>query len=334
MQIEPRLEALAGLTGQFLGFRLELVFFAGVIAGGDEAGQDGGAAKRAVVAAPGDFDGVGDRLGQIGKQCDHIVRALQAVFGREAAAVVLDDIVSACDAHQGIVGLVVGRRCKMAIVGGNEGQIAGVGQLDESRLTLAFLAHGVTLDLDIEAIAEDFREPVKAGFGHRAAILQEGAHDGAVRAAGEGDQAARVFGQPLDVDVRFLIEGWIEEHFGAELHQVGIALLGRCEEGDITRDDGLGVGTAQARMGRVGQRVAEINRQRQPGNRLDAGAGKFGREFQRAEQVVLIGQGEGCELVADRELGQLRDRQRPLQERISGAHAQVHESRQRRASNG
>ena len=192
----------------------------------------------------------------------------------------------------------------------------------------------MALDLDIEAIAEDFREPVKAGFGHRAAILQEGAHDGAVRAAGERDQAARVFGQPLDVDVRFLIEGWIEEHFGAELHQVGIALLGHCEEGDITRDDGLGVGTAQARMGRVGQRVAEINRQRQPGNRLDAGAGKFGREFQRAEQVVLIGQGEGCELVADRELGQLRDRQRPLQERIGGAHAQVHESRQRRASNG
>ena len=77
---------------------------------------------------------------------------------------------------------------------------------------------------------------------------------------------------------------------------------------------------------RGGRSVAEINRRLRADDRLNAGLGELLREFQRAEQVVGVGDGEGRHGVGPGEPGQRLDRQRPLAQRKGAVHVQMHEA--------
>jgi hypothetical protein len=61
--------------------------------------------------------------------------------------------------------------------------------------------------------------------------------------------------------------------------------------------------------------VAEINRERTPDDRLNAGTGKLLRKFQRTEHVVGVGQCERRLVVGLRQFGETRDRERAFQQR-------------------
>ena len=113
---EPRLEAGLGLAAQFL------VLAAAV--GGREGRQDRRAARHHEAAAPRDHQRVGDRLGQVGEQLGHLGRRLEAVLGRQAAAVLLRDLGAVGDAEQHVVGLELVGLDEMHVVGRDQRQVA------------------------------------------------------------------------------------------------------------------------------------------------------------------------------------------------------------------
>ncbi len=101
-----------------------------------EARQDRLMRARAEGAALRDLDGRGERLGQIGEQRDHLGAGLEAVLGRELAAVGLGDQAAFGDADQRVMGLVVAAAGKERLVGGDQRDRFGVGELDQHRLGL------------------------------------------------------------------------------------------------------------------------------------------------------------------------------------------------------
>ena len=83
-------------------------------------------------------------------------------------------------------------------------------------------------------------------------------------------------------------------------------------------------GGAPAR--RVGSGASNTTDSSQPGDRLDALPGELLGEFERAEQVVGVGQRQRRLPVGGRELGEVGDLQRPFEQRIGRVHVQVHEA--------
>ena len=105
-----------------------------------------------------------------------------------------------------------------------------------------------------------------------------------------------------------------------QAHQVAVAGLVLRQEHDrgprVVPLDGAQEG---------GGGVAEIDRRLRADDRLHARLGELLREFERAEQVVGVGDRHRRHRVGLGELGQRLDRQRPLAQRIGAVHVQMHE---------
>ncbi len=75
-----------------------------------------------------------------------------------------------------------------------------------------------------------------------------------------------------------------------------------------------------------GRGVSEIDRHLRADDRLHAAFGEFFGKFERAEQVVGVGDRQRRHGVGLGELGQRLDGQRPLAQRIGAVHVQMHEA--------
>ena len=298
----------------------------GARAGGDEARQDRLAALRAEGAALGDLDRVGQRLGQVGEQRRHLLGGLEVMLARQPAPVVLDDVAALGDAQQRVVRLVVVGRGEVDLVGGDDRQAARVGEIEQRRLGVVLVLQAVPLDLDVQPVAEDLLQLLETLERCFLLALAQRQIDRAVGSAGQRDQALAVRFEALDLDMRRLVLGRIEEGAGGELHQVLVAALVGAPAAPPHRPAASAAGWRRRVAGPLPcAAVAEIDLQGAADDRLDAGAGQLVGELQRAEQVVGVGQAEGREAVADGELGQPRNGQRAFQQRIGGVHLEVHE---------
>ncbi len=305
---EPAAKALLGLTAQLrrlVAFRIRSV---GTRAD-REPRQDRLARDRAECAALGNLDGGGQRFRNIGEQHGHLGARLEAMIGRELLAIGLGDQASAGDAEQRVVGLVVVRRREIRLVGRNERESFGVGEIDQPGLDAALLLDAVTLQFDIEAIAEQARQPLATRRRQRRMIGGERQRDRPVGAAGQHDQIFGVAFQPFELDVRGLMNRRFQEGAGIEPHQAAIAALARRQQHDARR-------RRRERIARVRVLIAEINREFAADDRLDAVAGHLVGEFQRPEHVVGVGQRQRRLAVRFRQLAELGDLDRPLQQRI------------------
>ena len=187
--------------------------------------------------------------------------------------------------------LVVVGRGEIDLVGGDDRQRARVGEIEQHRLGLDLVLEAVALDLDVEPVAEDLLQHLQALERHLLLALAQRHVDRAVGSAGQRDQAVAVGFEPLDLDVRRLVLGRIEEGAGGELHEVLPAALvagkaapcapAGCERGWLA--------PARCRPLPCGA-VAEIDLQRAADDRLDAGVGQLVGELERAEQVVGVGE--------------------------------------------
>ena len=249
------------------------------------------------------------RFRNVGEQHRHLGAGLEAVIGRELLAIGLGDQPAAGDAEQRIMGLVVVRGREIRLVGRDQRQALGIGEIDQPGLDAAFLFDAVALQFDIEAVAEQARQPVAARRRQRRMIGGDRQRNRPVRAAGQRDQILGVALQPFELDVRGLMNRRFQERAGVQPHQAAIAALARRQQHDPRR-------RRRQRIARVGVLVAEIDRELAADDRLDAVAGHLVGEFQRPEHVVGVGQRQRRLAVGLRQFAELADLDRPLQQRI------------------
>ncbi len=284
-----------------------------------EARQDRLMGVRAEGAAFGDFDGRGQRLRQVGKLRDHVGAALETMLGRELAAVGFTDQPAFGDADQRVVRFMVGRGREERLVGGDQRQAFGIGQVDQHRLADAFATGAVPLQFDIEPAVEQALQRLKARAGEMALAGRDRGVERPARAAGERDNALGFALKPGKLQMRRLVRRRVEEGAGIEPHEAAIAGIARGQQHDA-RALMRRIGVARAMIG-----VAEIDTERAADDGLHARAGQLLGEFQRPEHVVGVGERERGLLVGFGELGQPRKGNRAFQQRIVRVYVQVHE---------
>ena len=161
MDAEPVAQALLGLTAQF--GRLVALRIRGIGARTDgEARQDRLARHRAERTALGDLDRGSQRLRHVGKQHRHFRPGLEAMIRRELVAVGFGDEPAAGNAQQRVVGFVIVGGGEIRLVGRDQRQPLGIGEIDQAGLGAAFPFNAVTLQFEIEPVAEQARQPLAA----------------------------------------------------------------------------------------------------------------------------------------------------------------------------
>ncbi len=299
-----------------LGVGAELVELVAAVLG-LEVGQDRRSGLGHHRAAPGDHQRIVERLGQVREQCAHLRGGLEAVVRRQPRAVGRAEILALGDAHQRVVRLVHVGVGEEGLVGRDQRQVLGIGEVDQAALDTPFLLHAVARQLDVEPVPEGALEPLGQLGRRRGLAVGEQPPDRPGRAAGEQDQPLAVLFQRFQRHVRGDPRRHLEMGAGDQLEQVGVA--GRV----------LGVDRHRVELGRAVQRPDRLgrlaHRELAADDRLDARLDAGLREFQRAEQVVGVGDRDRRHAVLPAQIGDLAGAQRALGQRIGGVDAEVDE---------
>ena len=314
--LQPIGQAFLGLPAQLRRLLAERIGAAGA---DGKARQDRLARHRPERTALGDLDGGGQRLRNVGKQDRHFGAGLETVIGRQLLAIGLGDQAAAGDAQQRVMRLVIVIAGEIRLVGRDQRQALGIGEIDQAAFDAALLVDAVALQFDIEAVAEQISQPVAARRGQRGVIAMQRQRDRPLGAAGQRDQVLRVALEPFELDVRGLMDRRLQERPRVQPHQAAIAALARRQQHDSRR-------CRSQRVARIGILVAEIDREFQADDRLDAVARHLVGEFQRPEHVVGVGQRQRRLAVRFGEFAELGDLDRTLQQRIGRMNVEMNES--------
>ena len=273
-------------------------------------------------AAPGDFDGVFQRLGQVGKQRAHFGFGLEGMLRRQAPARgLLVNISAFGNADQRVMRLKHLGLGEIDIVGCHQRQIHLIGQADKALLGQAFrrgclpAVAWMALQLHIKALRIDRSQPRQ----HRPRLrplpgLQEPPHR-PVRATGQADQPGGILRQIVQRHL-WQLAALVEIKAGVQLHQIHVAGLVLCQQ-----DHGGKGPRLFARSGRIMR-----HRDLAPHDRLHARPLGGDRKLQRCEHVVGVGDRHRRHVLRHAEPDQLLDRNRPFQKGMLGVDAQVNES--------
>ena len=154
------------------------------------------------VAALGDFDAVGQRLGQVGEQFRHFVRRLEILLGGErprTARIAQHHALG--DAHARLVRLEIVRREELDRMGGHRRQIQRRADVQQA----VDQAFGVRLAeaLQFQVIASGKQSRPRCGCGARGIgfVVENRLRHVAAVAARQGQQAVAAFGQPGGIDL-------------------------------------------------------------------------------------------------------------------------------------
>ena len=132
---------------------------------------------------------------------------------------------------QRIVRLVIVARGEKRLVRRDERQAARISKLDQRRLGDTLGGHAVTLQLDVEAVAEQALQFLAARLRERALPGADRAIERTVRAAAERDQPVGLAAvEPRALDVRLLRLLGVQIGARAKPHQAAVAVLARSQE--------------------------------------------------------------------------------------------------------
>ena len=265
------------------------------------------------VAAVGDFDGIGDGVGTVGKLGDHFLGGFDVeLVGAEPPAVLVGHDLGALDAQQDFVGFGILLFQVMTVIGGNQGQRLLAGQFDQGRVDLFLFGQVIGLHLDIKALIKNLGVGVGCGSGAFAVIAQHGPGQFAAEAAGQGNQAAVEFAQQFAVHARFAIEAFGKAG-GDEAAQVAVALLVHGQQNEME----IAAVFQVVRAGRLFVKAAlgrNIHLAADDG--LDAVAGRGAIEVDRAEHIAVVGHGHRGHAVLGHARHQMRDLIGPVQQAV------------------
>ena len=239
----------------------------------------------------------------------------------EPHAVGLVHELAGLDAEQNVVRGGVGAGLVMDVVGRDERQPQLRGELEHAGVDGRLLGDAVVLELEEEAaLAEQSRHPRRALAGGIVVLAVQERRDLALEARGERDQPLGVRGQRLVVDARLVVEA-LEVPDRAQLDQVPPAglVLGQQHEVEVVAAPPAALVAAPRSQVRL-----------HPEDRLDARLARGLVEFDRAEEVPVIGQGQGAHAHLRRRPHERVEAVRAVEERVLRVRMEMHEGHQRR----
>ena len=308
--LQTALQPGLGLAAELLGLA-EPAF-------GPERRQDRLARSRHIGAALGDDDGVVHRLRQVGEQGAHLGRALEAMLGRDAPALLLADRRAFGDAEQHVMGRMHRFIGEENLIGGDERQIARIGEIQKAALDQPLGGQPMAHELDIEPAGKQPLELAQRGGGRLVLALPQQPADAPMGAAGEGDQPLGHAVEGRQRQLRRLPRLALQEGFAHQPQQIAIALLALHQQDEL-----------------VGRRLQPRPLRPLPGlaaqahlagdDGLHAGFRSDLGELKGAEQIAAIGHRHRGHGVALAELHQLLDLDGALGQRIGRVDAQVDE---------
>ena len=212
--------------------------------------------------------------------------------------------------------LVIFGRGEKRLVGRDQRDSVGIGEIEQSRLGAALRGGAVALQLDIEPVAEQLHQHCKPRHRQMALAGGDGLIERTARPAGQRDDPLGLSCEPVELDMRLFVRRRFEEGARIEPHQAAIAGFARGEQNHPRP------GRCVRRAAHTVLAIAEIDRQGTADDRLDAGARHLFGEFERAEHVVGVGQRQRRLLVGLGQLGEPRNRSaRPRAANRTSAHA-------------
>ena len=214
----------------------------------------------------------------------------------------------------GVLGLEVVR-----VIGPDEGCADRVGDPDRPRRDLALLLEPVRLHLhEVMVLAEDLLIPAcrleRLGLVTRGELT---AHLG-IEAPGEHEEPVGVLGEELPVHARLVVVA-LEVGLGDEPHEIGVAGLVAHEDGAVA---GALVAAVLSRpLEAAPRRDVELRAEDGLHARLHAGR----VEIDAAEEVAVVGQGEGGEAQLLRALDELLEARGAVEQAVLRVDVQVNE---------
>ena len=289
---ETRFQSAPGLRAQFRHLVDERT------AGRCEIRENRFPGARAESAAMRDFHRVGTSLRHVGEQPLHLRPALEPMLGRELASIAGTDKAALGYADERVMGLKIAGFGEKRFIGGDERQALPIGKIDKLRLGIARGLQAVALQFDIEPILKQRFQPLQPGSRHIRPAIGQGAVKRAGRAAGQGNQPGAAALQTRDCEMRRVACFRIQPCARGNPHQIGIAfvILGEQNYAGAASPGQFG---ARPHAGTVAKSQSEL----QADDRLYAVLRQLFGKFQRAEQIVSIGDGQGGHLVGQRQFG-------------------------------
>ena len=190
------------------------------------------------VAALGDLERRGERLGHVGEGLRHLLRALQIeLVGVEGHLRLRQRRLRLHAQQRGVVVVVL--LAEVVHVGGGDERAAHLPRELRDRLVdLLLLGDAVALDLEVDVLgAEHLHELVEVGARLRQPALDDAAAGAGGEAAGERDDALGVAGEAVEVDARLAAVEALEEAGARELDEVAEALVGGGEQRQVVALD-------------------------------------------------------------------------------------------------
>ena len=263
------------------------------------------------VAHLGDGLGVRDGFRDLREQPLHLGAGLEVeLLPVEAHPLLILDLRPRLDAEHRVVGPRVGGVDVVDVVRAHDLEPELLRELEEPRDDLPLLSDPVVLDLDeVVLAAEDLHEPRGGLPGVLPAVVQEVLRHQRRKAPGEADQAPRELGERLQVGPRLVVEP-LEMGVAHQLQQVLVALDVAGDEAQV-EDAAALVAAALLFQTRA---LGEV--EFAPDEGLDPLALGHRVKINRAEQIAVVGQGQGAHAELARPLGQLVDPAGPVQQAV------------------
>jgi hypothetical protein len=195
--LQARLQTLLGLVHQLVGLAAPVARV--------EARQDGRVGLDQEGAAFGDLDRRVAGLGQVREQGPHLGGGLEEMLVRNPAAILLTREGAVGDAQQGVMRLRLALLGVIDVVGRRQGRIMGIGPFHQTALGRRLVRETVTLEFDIEAVAEHLRHCGQGLGGFLGLVLGEQGIDRSIRPARQEDQPVGVSSHPLPRHVGLLV---------------------------------------------------------------------------------------------------------------------------------
>jgi hypothetical protein len=199
------------------------------------------------------------------------------------------------------------------LVGRDQRKVVLIGQIDQTRLDALLDLEPMALELDIELARKGRGQSQQQSLGFRGVPFRQAAPDAAMNAARQRDQVRRPALDIVQRDLGRFRRLGLHEGLGDQLQQIEIAGLVLGQQHQLV---GLGhlFDAAEAAVLLDLAPDGDLHAD----DRLDAGVGAGGGEFQRAEQIAGVGHG----LTG---LDQLLDTDGAFGERIGGVKTEMDE---------